>query len=589
MPAFLRPEPQLSLESLRLHNDSTLPLPVLETLAAAGSLDVQALSERKEPYSHSQTGLPRCSLTEILRWPRADTATWPEKVTPELMALARRGAAIENGPRTDERVWLWALDGQSLDPLLQAHLIQVAVQRQMPWGLAGLLLGWKPEVTSDLRKAMKEALNSAIASDHPALISPLAVHAVECGWTELLGTLVRDAKGPRGAQALIEVADAYATPEAARELWEEWARQWHWDMTITLGTVRSSYSYSRGQERPKLEARISTHLLAWALERLKRHPTHVVALGRTLAARLMTADNAEFNQVAADYAQHWKHNGLAPDAHLPLGLAGTFMVLPLLKDTPGRRMHRMLVVAQALEDYQVGTLEQRRHAQAQLHWLLTALQPSLTRPFHAQRLEQLSQQLNLSIEERLLALESLAAPAFKPIAVDKVSIQQIPCNQVVTAALDWASQAPLNGQQAARALTASSAILATSSATLSLKDGQEIEWLLRLSSKVEQGQIDATDLLSPLLDLAGQIPLGNRLKPEERDEVWARALEPQDGTSDTRIALLRTLRIVAQAGGKYPEGMPETHRFYSLHGRLKEMSLGGLLPAPQPRRQGPRF
>ena len=134
-----------------------------------------------------------------------------------------------------------------------------------------------------------------------------------------------------------------------------------------------------------------------------------------MAARLMTADNAEFKQVAADYAQHWKHNGWAPDAHLPLGLAGTFMVLPLLKDTPGRRMHRMLVVAQALEDYQVGTLEQRRHAQAQLHWLLTALQPSLTRPFHAQRLEQLSQQLNLSIEERLLALESLAAPAFKPI------------------------------------------------------------------------------------------------------------------------------------------------------------------------------
>jgi hypothetical protein len=591
MPAFLRPESSLPLETLRLHNDSTLPLPVLEALAASGLLDAQSLIERKDPYSHSPTGLPRCALTEVLRWPRTDDVTWSEKVTPELMALARSGSPIENGPRADERVWLWALDGQSLDPLLQAHLVQVAVQRNMPWGLAGLLEGWKPEVTNDLRKALKEALKNAIASDQPGLISPLATHALKCGWTELLGTMVKDAKGPAGAKALIEAADAQATPDASRELWEEWARQWHWDMALTLGTERAFSGVNHYKERHLLAARISPHLLPWALERLKGNPDHAVALGRTMAARLMTADSAEFNEVATDYAQHWKRNGWAPDEHFPLGLAGTFTALPLLKEAPGRRMHRLLVVAQALEQHQVGTPEQRRHVQAQLHWLQRALEPSLTKDFHRERFQQFSRALNLSTEECIAALES-STPSLKPISVGKVLIQSISGTQVARAALDWVVQAPLSGPEAGRVLAAVNAVLTTSSKMLSISPDQadlESKWFQRLSAKVEQGDLDATDLLGPLLDLVDDLVPKIRIKPEEREDLWARALEPHDAAEDTRVALVRTLRIVAQAGGRYPEDVPDTHRLYPFHERLKEMSLGALLPAPQPRRVGPRF
>lgn len=596
MHPFLRPQPLLSAkEHLGFINAMTVPLPVLEILAAAGALDLRELLAPIAPPSHSQTGLPTCQLTTVLRRPDSNSIVWAGPVDPKGLNQAREGKDLENGPRADERVLLWAVDGQEVDPHVRTHLVQEAVSRKMPWGLVGLLNGWVPEATAVTQKALRAALSKALEIDQPALMAPLIEHALEHQWMNP-GSLVKEAQGPAGAKVIIEVIEKHLSPEQSVKQWQEWTRQWHWDMASALGTLRFSNTSSPYKEREALAKLVSPHLLTWAIEKIQGSPEHATSLGHVTAARLLTADNAEFKAAVEAYAQHWKAKGWSPDDHFPLGLAATLMALPLMKDKPGRRMHRILETSWQLEKHQVGTAAQRRQTQAQLHWLQAGLLPSITDAFHRDRSHEISALLNLSDEEHLAALNSLAGKAFKPVVVSGQKFQAIPALAIAQAALRWSFSPGMSGDQIGKIWAAALAVLDNSTAPLqletpnSLSAAQWNRWMRTLSDQVTSGQIDPAGLVPPLLALANKISPVVRVKPEEHEAVWTQALAaPSAETDDVRTTLVRTLKVLVENGGQYTVGMDEEHRLHPIHDYLREAHLRAVLPSPQPSRRGPRF
>lgn len=598
MHPFLRPEPVLSAkEHLNTHHSTTISLAALEVLAAAGVLDRTELLAPIAPFSLSTSKLPTCEFTHVLQYPAASSVVWAGPVSAKAVAEARDGKEQENGPRADERLLLWALDGQDVDQQVRAHLVLQAVSRKMPWGLSGLLNGWTPEAAAPVQKALQEALANAIEIDQPALIVPLLKHALEHKWTSP-GNLVREAKGPTGAKAIIQVIETTLSPDQSVQQWQEWTRQWHWDMALTLGLLRFSNTTSWQKEREALRKLVSPHLLDWAIEKLQHKPEHAQSLGQVTVARLMAADNAEFKIAVEAYAHHWKTKNWSPDQHFPLGLAGTLMALPLLKDKPGRRMHRILEISSQLEKHQVGTAEQRRAVQAQLHWLQEGLLPFITDAFHHERAREIAAKIQLTDQERLTALNTFSTKGFKPVTANSYKFQAIPARSIAKAALRWSFEPETPGEKMAEVWTAVHAVLENSQDTLVLSNGNEPnvispaqwnQWMRTLADQVTSGQTHPAGLVAPLLNLADKLSPMVRVLPEEHEAVWAQASAAPADTDDVRTTLVRTLKVLAEHGGQYTVGMDETHRLYPIHDYLREAHLRAVLPTPKPSRRGPRF
>lgn len=595
MPSFLRPLSRLvPHEHLhRPHHSTTTMAPeTLEVLAAAGVLDPKDLLSVIAPPTHAPLRPPSCPLMDLLSRPKADDVVWPGKLSKERLQQAKEGEKLEQGPRSDERILLWAVEGQALNPMLRVGLIQWATERQMPWGLAGLLIDWGPEEASEVIKGLREALSQAVKNDTPQLIEALLTHASQHSWPVNAVNLLKEAKGFGASKAIVSTVDRLTTGKNRGQAWEDCSREWYWAIPTAQAGDQNRSSPSYGLLQP-LRKQGTPQIVDWAFEHLCSEPEYPTALGRTMAARLLSADNGAFEKAADDYARHWKSQGWAPDEHVPRTLAGTFLTMPLLKNTPGRRIHRLQILFDKLNEHLVGTESERRHTQVQLKWLEEVLLLRAKDDYHQLRYQEQLQQLAPTDAERTEALKAFAAPDCKRTTIGTNTIlDPVGVKTLVNQALTWVfgTNPP---EDSAEVLRTCFAILKLNDTQLAIGPSENqvpVEewnrWMQRVSVQAQEGNPWTRHLLSPLLELASLTP-APRIKREEREQVWVQAAESHEEVSDLRTTLVRTVRTLVQAGASYDVPLEEGHRFFELHDFLREAALQAGLPAPRP--AGPRL